>query len=308
MGPDPEPGQISASVGKVCLLFKDPAIVAGGQVLVKCTFDSSSGDASILFPNSNPAAHSEPVLAGSDNNVVTTPLPIESEPVDITLPLTQRTDTTDQPKDKAGNDGDGATTGDTDAEQMAAAKTPTADAVVVDLGFSFQSVKFALTEDNMSKLGTTEMKIEVCMKGGGEGESAGGGGVTVIGSATVRIGDVLQGKNTWNSNLALGKYAPAAETPTDAIANSRKVVEGEDCELHCLVESLHSLVFTCISADLTNHSVHNKQSVHRPYCLLSQSEYAQQRGTQHELLILCSVQQILPSPGQFRINKRLILR
>lgn len=237
MDPDPELGRITVSVGNVRLLFKNPAEAAGAQVFVKCTFNSSSSDTSILFPTKNPAAGGLPAPAGSDRSVVPTPLPIESKPVDIVFLPTGSADAIDQSQSKAGAD-DGRSTHDTDVEKAVdVANTPTAGGVVIlDLGFSFQSAKFALADTNMSKLGAIEVRMEVCMRGGGEGESASEQGVTVLGSATARICDVLQGKNTWNNNLALGAYASTAATPTDAMTDRQKVVEDEEGTQYFLAE------------------------------------------------------------------------
>lgn len=245
MDSEPGPGQLTASVGKVCLLFKNPAEAKGGQVFVRCTFDNPRprGLASILFPDAVPAVGTEveaaaaaPAAAAPDNNAVSAALPpIESEPVDIVFPLGGNADSIDPPDVEA--DGGGNTALDPDAaaeveEAVAGAAAQTAtEGVVVDLGFSFQSAKFALTEDNMTQLGVTEMKIEVCMRGGGaEGTAAATSGVevvTVIGTTTARVVDVLQGKNTWSESLALGEFAIPSEELSET-AGSRLTAQGQD--------------------------------------------------------------------------------
>lgn len=224
-----EPGQLTASVSKACLLFKNPAEAEGGQVFVRCTFDNPRprGLGSILFPNAVPAmgtdleaAAAAPAAAASHNNAALTTLPpIESEPVDIVFSLGGNADSID-PTDVEPDDGGntaldpGAAAEVEEAVAGAAAQTATAG-VVVDFGFSFQSARFALTKDHMTQLGVTEMKIEVCMKGGGAAgagaATSGAGMVTVIGTTTARVVDVLQGKNTWSDSLALGEFAVPSE-------------------------------------------------------------------------------------------------
>lgn len=201
-----EPGQLTAAIGHVCLLFKDPS-ESKGQVFVK--FTVSGRGASIILP-SPPAdgAGEQPV---ADN--ATSPLArsVLSEAVNI--------DSLSQMEEKqAAVDFSGAA--DTADEVQKAATKSTGGATVVDMRFSLESTKFDLTEHNIAMLETTEATIELCLSNG-----AGNGAETVIGTATVSVADVLKGVNTWTADLALGKY-PLPESDVSPIVDD--TVEGSE--------------------------------------------------------------------------------
>lgn len=216
-----EPGQITAAVGQVHLRFKKSPEPKGQQVFVKCTF-AGRGAPIFLPPNTTTAVDGagEPAMA---SEAAAAQQEVKSEPVDI-VPMCQVVE---------GRADEGArevaVVGDTDngAEEKHVSETAGATtAVVVDMGFSVASTKFDLTEANLSMLDTTAIKMEVFVRGDG------GSSETAVGAVTVRVTDVLRGKNEWTEELALGAYnvpeALDAATPHDTPHDPLEDAEGQD--------------------------------------------------------------------------------
>lgn len=182
-------GKITATISWVSLRFKDPREAAGKQVFVKCTF-SGVGASFFACTAASPAA-----TGGGSGNPVSpddaTSVPVvESDPVNVVFEQTGGTnvvaDNGEPPDRVERNDATGAN-----------------DDVLVDLGFSVQSTKFNVSEETISKLGATEMAIELCMR---DMENMAAAAVTVLGRATVLVADVLQGETEWSDKLELGTY------------------------------------------------------------------------------------------------------
>lgn len=219
MEPEPEPGQITASIGRLCLRFKDPTEANRAQAFVKCTF---VGLGASLFslrptPEAGEFAPAAPLLQAAGAPVLEkakalSSWSIESKPVDIIFPIVEEGAITNDSRtgDKARDEQTSVKGGGAAAVKAGVA----AGVTIVDMGLRFQSKKFTLNEENLSKLGATQIKMEVCMRGdGGADNSAAVAGVTVIGNATARVVNVLQGRNEWSHTLALGEFGnPAEET------------------------------------------------------------------------------------------------
>lgn len=199
-------GQITAAVGRICLRFKNGPEVPfpQGQVFVRCAF---VGRGESFFVPTPPAADGQApaVVDKAAGSPQTLPLSVQSELVDITEAVTSQID---QDEDSVGND-----------------NVPTANVVVADLGFSFDTAKFDLVEDTLSMLDATVINIELCLRhdgsgGGTEVETA------VIGTASVRVAAILSGENEWTNELALGTYTaspiPDAENLEEAVAEEGK--------------------------------------------------------------------------------------
>lgn len=196
-----DPGQITAAVGRVCLRFKNKADAKNGQVFVKCVF---AGEGSSLFVARPASTGSGQETPAADSNALLPPPTAQSEPVGITAAVSQALE-----EGAAAAAAVGGAVDDDDAGDAAAA-TPavgTAAAVIMDIGFSLDSTKFDLTEQNLSLLENTTIKIELCMRGGSAG-SEDAADTVVIGTVGVKIASVLRGENQWTADLALGTYTP----------------------------------------------------------------------------------------------------
>lgn len=184
-----EPGQVTMAVSHACLRFKNPA-EAKGEIFVKCTFVGQG--ASIFIPSTPGDSAGEPLLA----DTIASPLPpsIGSTPVEIVAipPLQGEIRNGSPSEDVVSSIEDGT---------MNAAKW--SGSTIVDVGFRFDSAKFVLTEHTLSLLENTEMIIDLYLRGDGEDDAQ-----TTIGTALVRVGDALRGKNEWAHELIVGTYTP----------------------------------------------------------------------------------------------------
>lgn len=181
MDADEKLGSITAAVGRVCLRFKNgpEAPSPHGHVFAKCTF---VGRGVSLFA---PApANAEAPAADSVPGSLPPPV-MQSEAFDIETATVASLD----------EDSSAAVVVDGDGH---------AAPVVVDLGFSLDTTKFDLTEPTLSMLASTEIKIDLCLRGGAG--AADDTETVVIGSACVGVGAILCGKNEWTDELTLGVY------------------------------------------------------------------------------------------------------
>lgn len=218
-------GQITAAVGRVCLRFKQEpeAPPPQGHVFVKCSFVGRGGP---LFVPTTPGADGEApaVVDNAAGSLLPPPPSVQSEAVDIIVQTA-----TASPTEESG----AAAVGDDDANEKddaavaGAAVTDTAHVVVVDVGFSLDTIKFDLAEPVLSMLDATEVKIELCFRG-----SAGSGGddkEAVIGTAYVRVAAILSGGNEWTDELTLGTYpAMASEEAAAEGKNESDAVDDDD--------------------------------------------------------------------------------
>ncbi|CAM9893670.1 unnamed protein product, partial [Ectocarpus fasciculatus] len=199
-------GQITAAFGRISLRFKNgpEEPLPQGQVFAKCAF---VGRGESFFVPTPPAADGQapPVVEKGAGSPQTLPLSVQSEPVDITEAVTSQTE---QDEDNVGND-----------------NVPTANIVVVDLGFNLDTAKFDLVEDVLSMLDATVINIELCLRHGGSGVGA-EVETAVIGTASVRVAAILSGENEWTNELALGAYTasplPDAENSEEIVAEESK--------------------------------------------------------------------------------------
>lgn len=216
-------GQITAAVGSVCLRFKQEreAPPPQGHVFLKCSFVGRGGP---LFVPATPGADGE-TPAAIDNGTgppSLQPSPsVQSEPVDIatavvTSPTQSGGDTAAAVGDDAANEEDAAAT-TTVADAVAA---DTAHVVVVDMGFSLDTIKFYLAEPALSMLDATEIRIELCFRSAGAGDDT----ETVIGTASVQVAAILSGKNEWADELTLGTYP--AVIPEESEAEGKNEADG----------------------------------------------------------------------------------
>lgn len=212
-------GQITAAVGSVCLRFKrEPeAPQPEGRVFVKCSFVGRGGQ---LFVPATPGADGEAPAAievGAASPSLRPPPLVQSEAVDIATAATTSSLTQ--------GGGDAAAAGNDAAnEEDAAATTAVADTahvVVVDMGFSLDTIKFSLAEASLSMLDATEVKIELCFCSAGAGDDT----ETVIGTASVRVAAILSGKNERTEELTLGTYA--AVIPEESAPEGENEEDGE---------------------------------------------------------------------------------
>lgn len=210
-----EPGQITAAVGRACLRFKSLSEVEGQKMFVKCSFPGRG--TSILLSGTGDSdertAASAAVVAPSDTTLV--PPLTQSAPVDIVIVSSHPEKESEVPGGDVEHAGTEAPQNDADAKEMEEKK---GSVTLVELGFSLDSAKFALTEENLSLLENTEMQIELCSHGVDGAE-------TVIGTATARIANVLRGQNEWRNNLPLGIYSHIEQTASDTKNN-----EGETAD------------------------------------------------------------------------------
>lgn len=195
-------GQITAAVGRVCLRFKNAPEAPPppqGQIFAKCTF---VGRGASFFVPTPPAADGDaPAAAAVDNAAGSLLLPspsVQSEPVDFVNGAIGSSRAEEEGSAAAGVDVVTSDHGDDPNKSVAAAAADVdAGVVVVDVGFSLDTVKFGLDEPDLSMLDTTEIKIDMCLCGDTE---------TIIGTASVRVSSILSGKNEWTEELALGTY------------------------------------------------------------------------------------------------------
>lgn len=197
-----DPGQITVAVGRVCLRFKNKADAKNGQVFVKCVF---AGEGSSLFVARPASTGSGQETPGADSTALLPPPTAQSEPVGITAAVSQALEE-GAAAAAVGEAVDDAGAGDTAAATPAVGAAAAA-AAVTDIGFSLDSTKFDLTEQNLSLLENTVIKIELCMRGGCAG-SEDAADIVVIGTVGVKIASVLRGENQWTADLALGTYTP----------------------------------------------------------------------------------------------------
>lgn len=236
-----DPGQITAAVGRVCLRFKNKVKARNGQVFVKCVF---AGEGSSLFVARPAPRGSGQRTPGADSTAVLPPLIAQSEPVVITA-LSQALEEEGAAAavvSRAVDDGDPA--GDTPAT------TPTvgtatvvsaadAAATVMDIGFSLDSTKFVLTEQNLSLLENTAIKMELCMRSGSGGSEDIADAAVVVGTVGVKIASVLRGENQWTADLALGAYTPTPSQADPTLAPVDEALqEAGTGELACTAESV----------------------------------------------------------------------
>ena len=213
-----DPGQITATVGRVCLRFKN-TVEAKGQVFVKCTF---TGEGASMFVATQPATGGAQEAPGGDSTALLPPPTVLSEPVGITATVTA----VSQPLEEGAAaataaaaaaavvDGQAVVDGDNVGDAVVATTAPAVKtSAAMDVGFSLDSSKFDLTEHNLSALENTTIKIELCMRGGGGPEDATAD--TIIGTASVTIAAVLRGENQWTTDLPLGTYTPPKANATN---------------------------------------------------------------------------------------------
>lgn len=162
-------GQITATISRLSLQFKDLNEVKGRQIFVKCTF---SGSAARIFRTKGTTTATGHLLDDSEASSTQ-----ESKPIDI-------------PE------------ADVTTNCQSTPKTGEEDTITVDVDLNIYSAKYNVSTENMSKLGATEMSIEVCLRG----SSGDGSPVTTLGKATAQIEDVLRGHNEWSETFVLGAY------------------------------------------------------------------------------------------------------
>lgn len=210
-----DPGQITAAIGRVCLRFKNKAKARNGQVFVKCVF---AGEGSSLFVARPVPRGSGQGTTGADSTALLPPPTVQSDPVVITAVSQALEEEGAAAAVVAINSGavDDADAGDTPATTptVGTAAVSAADAAaVMDIGFSLDSTKFVLTEQNLSLLENTAITIELCMRSGSGGSEDVADAAVVVGTVGVKIASVLRGENQWTADLALGTYTP---TPSQA--------------------------------------------------------------------------------------------
>lgn len=218
MDGDDRPGQITAAIESVCLRFKKTTEPLQGQLYVKCEFVGRGGSFFVPTPEAVAEGRAPAELGSVSGSSPAPPLSVRSQPVDIIKAIVA---SEEEGENSAPDDVDNVAD-----DAVGSSPLPT-DVVAVDVDFSLDTIKFDLTEHNLSILSTTEIKLQLyhCSGGGAAGDDA----ETVIGTASVRVAAVLNGKNEWTDELALGTYvAPAQpDVVTSEEAEAGKA-EGKD--------------------------------------------------------------------------------
>ncbi len=202
MNADDKLGKIKAAIGRVCLRFKKvpEASSPHGHVFAKCAFVGQG--VSLFAPT--PADGEAPAADSSPGSLPPLPPVVQSEAIDIETATAASLNEESSSADVVDGDGHAA-------------------AVVVDLGFSLDTTKFDLTEPTLSMLDSTEIKIDLCLRGGAG--AADDTEVVVIGSACVGVGAILRGKNEWTEELTLGTYSGVL--PGEVVPAEENEVDGQ---------------------------------------------------------------------------------
>lgn len=204
-------GQVTAAVGCVRLRFKKATEPPHGRLFVKCDFVGRGGSFFVPTPPAAIEGKAPAEVGNTPGCPATLPLSVQSKLVDIT-------------EASATSQDEGKNSAQVDFDNVAGDATglsplPT-DVVVVDVDFTLETTKFDLTEQNLSILSTTEIKLQLCLCIGGDDAE------TVVGTASVPVADVLGGRNEWTDELALGTYVappqPDAETSKKEESAQRK--------------------------------------------------------------------------------------